>query len=74
MALSSDARILAVGGPENDVSRGATWIFVLDSLKYQPLGSKLVGSGSVGPFVNQGKFFCFFLQSTVFCHTLKNYC
>ncbi len=56
MALSSDGRILAVGASRDDGFKGATWIFVSDGSSYQPLGSKLVGSGSVGSSF-QGKIF-----------------
>ncbi len=55
MALSSDGKTLAVGGPSDDGGKGATWIFVLNGSTFQQLGRKLVGSGSVGSFVRQGK-------------------
>ena len=56
VSLSSDGGTLAVGGPGDDYSNGATWIFVFDKStnQYKQLGSKLVGSGSVGPS-RQGK-------------------
>jgi hypothetical protein len=56
VSLSSDGRILAVGGPEDDGRKGATWIFVVDGPTYQQLGVKLVGSGSIGSSY-QGKVF-----------------
>ncbi len=55
VSLSSDGRILAVGGPADDSLLGGTWIFVFDGTTYQQLGAKLVGSGSVGTDVYQGK-------------------
>ncbi len=51
MALSSDGRTLAVGGPYDDDLKGATWIFVFDGTAYQQLGPKLVG---IPPSVVQG--------------------
>ncbi len=58
LSISSDGRTLAVGGYGDDGNIGSTWIFEFDGSSYQQLGDKLVGSGSVGSFVQQGKFFC----------------
>ena len=55
VSLSSDGRILAVGGHFDDSVRGATWIFVSDGSTYQQLGDKLVGTSSIGYSVYQGK-------------------
>ena len=52
MSLSSDGDMLAVGGPYDNSSVGATWIFLSDGSTYQQVGPKLVGNGT---FVDQGK-------------------
>ena len=58
VSLSSDGGIFAVGGPFDNGRIGATWIFVFDGSTFQQLGSKLVGSGSIGSFGSyQGMFF-----------------
>lgn len=41
VSLSSDGRILAVGGPLDNFRAGATWIFVYDGSTYQQFGRKL---------------------------------
>lgn len=43
VSLSTDGRILAVGGPYDNQSIGATWIFEFDGSSYQQRGNKLVG-------------------------------
>lgn len=54
VSLSSDGRILAVGGRSDDSDIGAVWIFIYNGVAYQQHGSKLVGSGRVGAS-QQGK-------------------
>ena len=63
MSLSSDGRVLAVGGPGDNDYVGATWIFVSyddltdqnsGNIAYQQLGTKLVGSDYSGES-QQGK-------------------
>jgi len=47
--LSADGNTLAIGGPEDNVQRGATWIFTRNnSGVWSQQGNKLVGSGFVG--------------------------
>lgn len=48
VSLSFDGRVLAVGGPSDNASEGAAWIFKFDGSTYQQIGSKLVGVGSSG--------------------------
>jgi len=37
---------LPVSGPFDDGGVGAIWMFLSNGMTYQPLGSKLVGSGA----------------------------
>lgn len=53
VSLSSDGRILAVGVPGKNDSRGAALIFVYDGSTYQQFGNELVGKGASG-FSQQG--------------------
>lgn len=55
MSLSSDGRKLAIGGPSNGGSIGATWIYIFDGTTYRQLGPRLVGSGASGVNIFQGK-------------------
>lgn len=52
--LSSNGNILAVGGPSDDTSTGAVWIFTRSSSTWTQQGTKLVGSGSTGSAMSQG--------------------
>lgn len=54
-SLSSDGRVLAVGGPLDNNGKGATWIFISDGSTYQQLGNKLLGNDALGPDPSQGK-------------------
>ena len=54
VALSSDGDIALVGGSTDDNNQGAAWIFTRSGQVWTQHGSKLVGSGSVGPAVYQG--------------------
>jgi len=54
VALSSDGNTLAVGGNNDDDGIGATWIFVRSAGIWTQQGSKLVGTGYVGSFIQQG--------------------
>lgn len=54
VSLSSDGRILAIGGPGDNNGIGATWIFVSNGSVYQQLGQKLVATDSSG-VSRQGK-------------------
>lgn len=49
VALSSDGNTLAVGGPGDNGSRGATWIFVRSGSTWSQQGSKLIGTGTINP-------------------------
>jgi hypothetical protein len=53
LALSGDGSIVVSGGPGDDTSRGAAWVFVRSGTSYQQL-SKLIGSGYTGVNANQG--------------------
>ena len=50
VALSADGNTLAVGGLQ-DNGTGATWVFVRSATLWSQQGSKLVGTGAVGPYV-----------------------
>lgn len=54
VSLSSDGRILAVGGIKDNGGIGAAWTFVYDGSTYQQLGNKLVGNDRSGSS-EQGK-------------------
>lgn len=50
MSLSSDGNTLAVGGIGDNSGTGATWIFTrTGGTTWTQQGSKLVGTGSIGP-------------------------
>lgn len=53
LSLSSDGRILAVGGPKDNSGVGATWMFEFDGSTYRQFNNKLVGSDTSG--YSQGK-------------------
>lgn len=55
MSLSSDGILLAVGGPEDDGGKGATWIFKYDGSKYYQLGPKLVDGQSSFSKLGKGR-------------------
>lgn len=55
VSLSSDGRVLAVGGIKDDHFTGATWIFVSDGGAFQQLGDKLLGNDASGNPIFQGK-------------------
>jgi hypothetical protein len=46
VALSADGRAAIVGGPSDDRTTGAAWIFTFDGKTWTQHGKKLVGSGS----------------------------
>jgi len=51
VSLSSDGNTLAIGGPIENTSIGATWIFTRSGGVWTQQGSKLVGTGyTPGPF------------------------
>jgi hypothetical protein len=48
VALSQNGDTALIGGPFNNGSRGAAWVFIRTGSKWSQQGKKLVGSGSVG--------------------------
>lgn len=59
-SISADARIIAFGGPYDNSSVGAVWIFEFDGQSYQQVGGKLVGETSgdlydLFPLIGEGK-------------------
>ena len=54
VALSGDGNTAIVGGPGDNGSKGATWVFTQSGGVWSQQGSKLVGTGGVGTFVDQG--------------------
>jgi hypothetical protein len=54
VSLSEDGNTLAVGGPDDDNSKGATWIFTRSGMTWTQQGVKLVGSGASGQQILQG--------------------
>lgn len=55
MSLSRNGEFLAVGGPGDQSGVGATWVFHFDGSSYKQIGSKLVGTNSIGNDKRQGK-------------------
>jgi YVTN family beta-propeller protein len=49
VALSADASTAALGGYEDDEFNGAVWVFTQSGGAWTQFGSKLDGSGAVGP-------------------------
>ena len=48
VALSGDGNTAIVGGPNDNSSAGAAWIFTQSNGAWSQQGSKLVGTGAVG--------------------------
>ena len=48
VAISADGNTIAVGGPLDNTSAGAVWIFTRSSGVWSQQGSKLVGTGAAG--------------------------
>merc|ERR1711991_96342 len=48
VSLASDGNTLAVGGPVDNSSQGAVWIFTRTGTEWSQQGAKLVGTGAVG--------------------------
>jgi hypothetical protein len=53
IALSADGNTAILGGPGDDASAGAAWVFTRSGGVWNQQGSKLVGNGAVGA-ANQG--------------------
>jgi hypothetical protein len=54
VALSADGNTAIVGGPADNFSAGAVWVYTRSGGVWTQQGSKLVGTGGVGGFVQQG--------------------
>ncbi len=54
VSLSADGNTLAVGGPYDNDEVGATWIFTRTDGVWSQQGSKLVGTGYIGDYTDQG--------------------
>jgi len=54
VALSADGNTLAIGGPEDNNSIGATWVFTRSGTGWSQQGPKLVVTGAIEPNVHQG--------------------
>jgi hypothetical protein len=55
VSLSGDAKTALIGGPgDGAVHTGATWVFTQSDSTWTQQGTKLVGSGAVGDFPQQG--------------------
>lgn len=48
VSVSLDRKVIAIGGPEDNDTVGATWVFVYNGSTYQQLGNKLVATNSSG--------------------------
>jgi hypothetical protein len=48
VALSADGTTALIGGPEDDASKGAAWVFTRSGSTWSPQGEKLTGSGESG--------------------------
>ena len=55
VALSTDGNTLASGGPNDDSNLGAVWIFTRSGTTWSQEGSNLIGTGSIGSVVYQGR-------------------
>jgi hypothetical protein len=54
VALSGDGNTALVGGPTDNSNAGAVWVYTRSGGVWTQQGSKLVGTGAVGPTVQQG--------------------
>jgi hypothetical protein len=55
VALSADGSTAIVGGPADDLAKGAAWVFTRSGATWSQQGPKLVGTGTVGRFASQGR-------------------
>lgn len=55
VAISADGNTAIVGGPNDNSEAGAVWVFTRSGGVWSQQGSKLVGTGAVGPTVHQGR-------------------
>jgi hypothetical protein len=75
LALSSDGNTLAIGGPYDNSSAGAVWIFTRSGSTWSQQGDKLLGGGAFG---NEGQGGSVALSSTgdllaIGCYSSFNY-
>ena len=49
VAISADGTAALVGGPNDDVFAGATWVYTRSGGVWSQKGSKLIGAGAAGP-------------------------
>jgi len=49
VALNNDGTTLVAGGPEDNTNIGAVWVFTRNGNVWTQQGSKLVGTGALGP-------------------------
>jgi hypothetical protein len=61
VALSGDGNTAVVGGPNDNGNQGGVWVFTRSGGVWSQQGNKLVGTGSVGSFIQQG--YCVSLSS-----------
>src|SRR5262249_49067380 len=54
VALSADGNTAIIGGALDNAGQGAVWVFTRIGGLWKQQGSKLVGTGGVGTFVDQG--------------------
>jgi antibiotic biosynthesis monooxygenase (ABM) superfamily enzyme len=54
VALSSDGNTAITGGPFDNAENGAAWVYTRSGGVWAQEGSKLVGTGAVGNFAQQG--------------------
>jgi hypothetical protein len=55
VALSADGNTAIVGGPEDDALVGASWVFTRSGGVWTQQGTKLSGTGAVGPYTWAGQ-------------------
>lgn len=48
VAISDDGNTAVIGSPNDDMGRGATWVFARIDSVWQQVGSKLIGTGATG--------------------------
>jgi len=53
VAISADGNTVLVGGHNDNINKGAVWVYINNNGVWEQQGNKLVGSGSVGA-CNQG--------------------
>ena len=54
VALSADGNTALTGGPQDNSTAGAAWVFTRSGSAWTQQGVKLVGAGASGPAVSQG--------------------